>query len=85
MPTSLSLQIKDSLMRLTTAMNASDTTAMLAAMSELDDLVQAHRKEIDPRLHHFLERRSYAKALDFLAGATDIPAGTCGPAPRSDG
>jgi hypothetical protein len=57
---------------------------MLRSMEQLDALVAAHRRELDPRLAHFLERRSYAKALEFLNDAPDIPAGSCGPAPRRD-
>jgi hypothetical protein len=74
--------IKDSLIRLTTSMNSSDSVAMLRAMEDLDALVATHGGQIDPRLHHFLARRSYAKALQFLTGATDSPAGTCAPPER---
>lgn len=82
MTRSIPSQIKESLIRLTTSMNAADNAAMLRAMKELDGLVAKHGREIDPQLHHFLARRSYAKALDFLAGAADIPSGTCAPPAR---
>jgi hypothetical protein len=52
---------------------------MIAGMERLDRLVAESRGTLDPRLAHFLERRSYAKALDFLGGAADVPRGTCGP------
>jgi len=44
----------------------------------LDDFVGRGRVGLHPQLVHFLERRSYAKALMFLGGETDIPAGACG-------
>jgi hypothetical protein len=34
--------------------------------------------ELHPQLVHFLENRSYAKAVMFLGGQTDIPVGACG-------
>ncbi|MDB6128633.1 MAG: hypothetical protein JWM35_2529, partial [Verrucomicrobia bacterium] len=34
-----------------------------------------------PQLEHFLGKRSYAKALMFLGGETDIPIGACGGRP----
>ena len=77
-PTPLDL-IKASLIDLVDEMKAADTPKMLRGMEELDGLVVAHKADLDPRLAHFLERRSYAKALDFLGGAVDVPRGTCAP------
>jgi hypothetical protein len=71
--------LKASLIDLVAGMKSADTPKMLQAMEQLDGLVAAHKNELDPRLAHFLERRSYAKALDFLGGADDIPRGTCAP------
>jgi len=71
--------IKATLIDLVGGMKSADTAKMLRSMEQLDGLVVAHKSAIDPRLAHFLERRSYAKALDFLGGAHDIPAGTCAP------
>ena len=43
--------------------------ARLKAISEqIDDLQTRLPKTIDPRLAHYLERKSYVKALDFLEG-----------------
>jgi hypothetical protein len=43
--------------------------ARLKAISEqIDDLQTRLPKPIDPRLAHYLERKSYDKALDFLEG-----------------
>lgn len=74
-------QIKGSLIALLGEMNRADTTAMVASLERLDALVAQRqaRTELDPRLLHFLERRSYAKALEWLGGSAEIPAGTCAP------
>jgi hypothetical protein len=72
-------QIKATLIDLVGGMNAADTARMLRGMERLDGLVAAHKRELDPQLVHFLERRSYAKAMDFVGGVADIPSGTCAP------
>ncbi|HEY1792635.1 MAG TPA: hypothetical protein VGG34_06930 [Opitutaceae bacterium] len=47
-------------------------------MAEIEALVAENRASLDPRLAHFLDRRSYAKALALLGGDRAVPAGTCG-------
>jgi len=45
-------------------------TARLRAVSEnIDSLAAALPKPIDPQLAHFLRRKSYDKALEFLEGS----------------
>jgi len=45
--------------------------ARLKAVSErIDDLQTRLPKPIDPRLAHYLQRKSYDKALEFLEGRT---------------
>ncbi len=73
--------LKASLIDLVGGMKAADTQRMLRSMEQLDGLIAAHKAELDPRLAHFVERRSYAKALEYLGGASDVPAGTCAPKP----
>jgi hypothetical protein len=51
---------------------------LLAAMSELGTLLSRYRTEMPADLAHFLERRSYAKAAQFCAGAQAITRGSCG-------
>ena len=42
-------------------------TAQLSAVSEkIDKLAAALPRPVDPRLAHYLQRRSYDKALEFL-------------------
>jgi hypothetical protein len=50
-------------------------TARLRAISEkIDNLAGALPKPIDPQLAHFLQRKSYDKALEFLeANAAEAP------------
>lgn len=42
---------------------------VLARTRELDALVRLRGDELKPRLRHFLERRSYGKALEYLGGS----------------
>jgi hypothetical protein len=44
----------------------------LRAVSErIDRLQESLPRAIDPRLKHYLERKSYDKALEFLEGSGD--------------
>jgi hypothetical protein len=49
-------------------------TARLRVISEkIEKLQEALPRPIDPRLAHYLQRRSYEKALEFLEGSIDSP------------
>ncbi|MEN9661212.1 MAG: hypothetical protein RL324_161 [Verrucomicrobiota bacterium] len=71
-------QIKDALGRLLAAIKASDGKTIAGEMVRLDDFLERGRAGLHPQLTHFLERRSYAKALQFLGGDSAIPTGSCG-------
>jgi len=71
-------QIKDSLIALLAAIKAADGPTIAAEMARLDDYLARGRAGLHPQLVHFLENRSYAKALMFLGGETNIPVGVCG-------
>jgi hypothetical protein len=71
-------QIKDSLIALLAGIKASDGQTIASEMARLDDYVAQGRAGLHPQLVHFLENRSYAKALMFLGGETNIPVGACG-------
>jgi hypothetical protein len=43
-------------------------TRLKAISDRIDDLQTHLPKPIDPRLAHYLQRKSYDKALDFLEG-----------------
>ncbi|HEU5081618.1 MAG TPA: hypothetical protein VFT72_20565 [Opitutaceae bacterium] len=71
-------EIKEHLIALLGGIKNPDAASVAAAMEKLDEILAAHRAELHPQLAHFLERRSYAKALDFLGGV-DVPSGKCAP------
>ena len=50
---------------------------ILEAVRKLDRILSAHRVDLEPRLVHFLERRSYQKALQFIEEEADPPKGEC--------
>ncbi len=71
-------QIKESLISLLAGIKAADGTTIAAEMVKLDDYLARGRGVLHPQLVHFLENRSYAKAVMFLGGESDIPVGVCG-------
>jgi hypothetical protein len=71
-------RIKESLIALMDGIKRADGEAIASQMAMLDKYLDAGRKTLHPQLLHFLERRSYPKALMFLGGETDIPVGICG-------
>lgn len=75
------VQIKGSLIALLDGIKAADAAVINHAMAELDAVVANGRADLPPQLYHFLERRSYAKALQFLGGTQDAPAGNGGGRP----
>jgi hypothetical protein len=74
-------QIKEALISLLDGINRADGDAVAAQMARLDGYLVQARGSLHPQLAHFLERRSYPKALMFLGGESDIPAGSCGGRP----
>lgn len=71
-------QIKASLIKLMSAINSADGQTTVDEMARLDEYVARGRTGLNPQLVHFLQNRSYAKALQLLGGDTRIPGGTCG-------
>lgn len=70
--------IKAALISLLSAIKNSDGQTIAAEMAKLDDYLEKGRSGLHPQLVHFLQNRSYAKALMLLNGDADIPAGICG-------
>ncbi len=71
-------EIKDALIRLLDGINHADAATIDREMGQLELMADKRGAELHPQLLHFLERRSYAKALAFLGG--DAPeAGKCAP------
>lgn len=71
-------QIKTSLSALMAAIKVADGQAIAHEMGRLDEYLANGRATLHPQLAHFLENRSYPKALMFLGGESDIPVGVCG-------
>jgi hypothetical protein len=71
-------RIKEALICLMDGIKRADSVAITTHMAQLDAYLDEGRKGLHPQLVHFLERRSYPKALMFLGGETDIPVGVCG-------
>lgn len=71
-------EIKAALITLLDAIKKSNAQVIAAEMARLDDFAARGQTTLHPQLLHFLERRSYAKAVMFLGGESDIPVGICG-------
>jgi hypothetical protein len=71
-------RIKEALTALMDGIKRADGDAIARQMGLIDGFLQAGRAGLHPQLVHFLERRSYPKALMFLGGESEIPAGSCG-------
>ena len=65
-------KIKAALIRFNDAIKNSDGPALSAALNEVEALLAAHRAELHPQLTHFLEGRSYAKALAWLGAGDEL-------------
>ena len=77
-------KIKAALIRFTGGIKNSDAGEVSSSLNEVEALLSAHRAELHPQLVHFLEGRSYAKALARLGGGDELtakpasPPGGCG-------
>lgn len=71
-------QIKTALQSLLAAIKAGDGATVAAEMARLDEFLAREGPALHPQLVHFLQNRSYAKAVMFLGGETGIPVGACG-------
>ncbi|MDB6092952.1 MAG: hypothetical protein JWM32_514 [Verrucomicrobia bacterium] len=80
-------QIKAALISLLDGIKRSDGKIIALEMERLDDFLARGQADgsLHPQLEHFLEKRSYAKAVMFLGGETDIPVGACGGRPGKGG
>lgn len=80
----IEVKLKDALIRFNAGIKAADGAVISSALNEVESLLAAHRAELHPRLVHFLEGRSYAKALAYLGGEAGemgqpaSPPGGCG-------
>jgi hypothetical protein len=77
-PKDMEAKIKESLMALMDGIKRADGDAVALQTARLEGYLDEGRAVLHPQLVHFLERRSYPKALMFLGGESDIPVGSCG-------
>lgn len=61
-------RIQTALSELLDRIDQSDSQRITDGMEVIEGLVQEGRSNLHPQLIHFLERHSYAKALDYLGG-----------------
>lgn len=71
-------EIKASLHALLHGIQTADGPAIAREMARLDDFLARGRDTLHPQLVHFLQNRSYPKAVMFLGGESNIPVGVCG-------
>ena len=67
-------KIKAALIRFNESITKADGAALSAALNEVETLFEASRATLDPQLIHFLEGRSYAKALAWLGAGEQLAA-----------
>jgi hypothetical protein len=75
-------EIRTALENFDSAVKKADGAGISTALTRLEALLAAHRSELHPQLVHFLEGRSYAKALLWLGGESGFaepasPPGGC--------
>ena len=67
-------KIKAALIRFNKAITNSDGAGLSSALNEVEALLARDRATLDPQLVHFLEGRSYAKALAWLGAGDELAA-----------
>ncbi len=70
-------QVHITLQALMAAIDNGEGESIAAHLRQLDELGQELGKEAPPKLRHYLEKRSYAKALDLLEGRDEAAAPNC--------
>lgn len=65
-------KIKAALIRFNAAITNSDGPGLSAALNEVEALLASNRAALDPQLVHFLDGRSYAKAMAWLGAGEEL-------------
>lgn len=71
-------ELKGALVALQKAISEANSEIVKSSLVEIERIRVDERKELHAQLKHYLKNRSYQKALMFLNGEADIPAGRCG-------
>ena len=69
----LNKEIEERLQIVVESAEDADKNDIVSAIKDLDLLVESRADEMDDRLIHFLQRRSYQKALEFLRDLAEAP------------
>lgn len=67
-------QLHATLQALLAAIDNREGEAIVAHLQRLDELSQGLGSEVPAEVRHYLAKRSYVKALDFLAGRDEAAA-----------
>ncbi len=70
-------QLHTELQALMAAIDNREGELIAAHLRQLEELGQELGSEAPPMLRHYLEKRSYTKALDFLEGRDEAAAPNC--------
>lgn len=73
------LKIKEALIRFNDGIKKSDAELISDSLSQLEALLGEHRSTLHPQLVHFLEGRSYAKAMAWLGVGQEMSARSASP------
>ncbi|MDX2111775.1 MAG: hypothetical protein SFY80_16195 [Verrucomicrobiota bacterium] len=76
-PPSIFTQFERSLIRVVETGKHVPADVLLDEIKHLDKLIVTHKNAVPPKFRHFIENRSYAKAMHFLRG--EPPAEACAP------
>jgi len=72
-------ELRDALTRFMRAATEKDREAIATALARVTELQQRLGPDAPPMLRHYLERRSYQKALDYLdSGRPETETPSCG-------
>ena len=70
-------QLHATLQALMAAIDNREGESIAAHLQRLDELGQDLGNQVPSELRHYLEKRSYAKALDFLEGRDEAATPNC--------
>jgi hypothetical protein len=77
--TTVEQELRDALTRFMRAAAEKDREAVATALARVTELQQRLGPDAAPMLRHYLERRSYQKALDYLnSGQPETETPQCG-------
>ena len=70
-------QLYSTLKEMMKAIDKGEGEAIVASLGRIDEIGQRLGADAPPMLRHYIEKRSYSKALDFLEGRDESPAPNC--------